>query len=161
MYFVKRLDIKKWLWNEVRVYGWQMYRDSGPHTCLPSCHIWNIWLLRSRTRREKWLPVDDSGGGGDAGQREIPLMDPERLTDITINRHIDNFFSELYIRRWVWNRYLVRTCCRAQGTLLGALWWPGWEGHPKGRRYVYTCIQQGHFAVQQELAQHCKATIPQ
>ena len=29
----------------------------------------------------------------------------------------------------------MRTYCRAQGTLLNALWWPKWEGNPKKRRY--------------------------
>ena len=28
----------------------------------------------------------------------------------------------------------MRTYCRAQGTLLNALWWPKWEGNPKKRR---------------------------
>ena len=32
----------------------------------------------------------------------------------------------------------MRTYCVAQGTLLGALWWPKWEGNPKKEGiYVY------------------------
>ena len=39
----------------------------------------------------------------------------------------------------------MRIYCKAQGTLLNALWWPNWEGNPKKRRYMYmyywfTCI---------------------
>ena len=29
----------------------------------------------------------------------------------------------------------MRTYCRAQGTLLNALWWPKWTGNPKKRKY--------------------------
>ena len=32
----------------------------------------------------------------------------------------------------------MRTCCRPQGTLLKALWWPKWEGNPNQRGYMYT-----------------------
>ena len=30
----------------------------------------------------------------------------------------------------------MRTYYVAQGTLLNALWWPEWEGGPKGRGYM-------------------------
>ena len=32
------------------------------------------------------------------------------------------------------------TYCRAQGTLLSALWWPKWEGNPKKRVCIYIYI---------------------
>ena len=35
------------------------------------------------------------------------------------------------------NRYLMRTYCIVQGTLLSALGWPKWEGNPKKRAYMY------------------------
>ena len=31
----------------------------------------------------------------------------------------------------------MRTYCIAPGTRLSALWWPKWEGNPKGRGYMY------------------------
>ena len=30
----------------------------------------------------------------------------------------------------------MRTCCAVQGTLLGAVWQPKWEGNPKKRGYI-------------------------
>ena len=52
------------------------------------------------------------------------------------------------------------TACRAQGTLLSALWWPKWGGNPKKRGDMCICGVIT-FAVQQTLTQHCKATILQ
>ena len=34
----------------------------------------------------------------------------------------------------------MRTYCIAQGTLLHPLWWHKWEGNPKERGYIYTCV---------------------
>ena len=31
----------------------------------------------------------------------------------------------------------MRTYCKAQGTLLSALWQPKWEGNPKKKGYIY------------------------
>ena len=50
----------------------------------------------------------------------------------------------------------MRTYCKAQGTLLNALWWPNWEGNPKKRRYMYmyywfTCI----CITEKAMATHC------
>ena len=54
----------------------------------------------------------------------------------------------------------MKTYCTAQGTLLGVLWWPKWTEIQKGGDMcVY--VQQIHFAAEQKLAQHCKATICQ
>ena len=64
----------------------------------------------------------------------------------------------------------MRTWCRSPGTLPKALWdlngkeiqtrgdicWFILEGNPKKRGYVLV-----HFAMQQKLAQHCKATVLQ
>ena len=55
----------------------------------------------------------------------------------------------------------MRTYHIAQGTLLNALWWPEWEGSPKGRAvyvyvYVYVYVWLIHFVVQWRLTQHCK-----
>ena len=41
----------------------------------------------------------------------------------------------------VWNRWLVASCCMAQGAQLGALWWPRWVGWGNGgvrERHMYT-----------------------
>ena len=38
---------------------------------------------------------------------------------------------------------------------------PKWEGSPKGRGYIYVCVQLTHFAVQQKATQRCEATIQQ
>lgn len=51
-------------------------------------------------------------------------------------------------------------CCRAQGTRLNALSCPKWEGNSK-KEEICAYIQLIHFAVQQELKQHCKGTILQ
>ena len=62
-----------------------------------------------------------------------------------------------YIHYHVWNRSLMRIHFMAQGTLLGALWWPKWDRNPKKRRmFTY-----GWFTLwlQQKLTQQCKATI--
>ena len=48
--------------------------------------------------------------------------------------------------------------CTPQGTLLNAPWWPQWEGNPKKRG---VCVWPAHFAIQQKLTRHCKATISQ
>ena len=54
----------------------------------------------------------------------------------------------------------MRTDYIARGTLLNAVWSPKWERNPRKRGYiVYMWLI--HFAVQQELTQHCKATILQ
>ena len=34
-------------------------------------------------------------------------------------------------------------------------------GKESKKEWIYVYVQQIHFAVQQKLAQHCKATIPQ
>ena len=36
-------------------------------------------------------------------------------------------------------KWITRTCCRAQATLLSAMWQPGWEGSlgENGYMYVY------------------------
>ena len=65
-----------------------------------------------------------------------------------------------YIHYYVWNGWPMRTYCVAQGTLLSALWWPGWEGEPRKRGYI-VYVWPIHFAVQQKLTRHCKATILQ
>ena len=56
-------------------------------------------------------------------------------------------------------RSLMRTYGTAQGILLD-LWW-----HKLGRKFkkewTHVCIQLMHFAVQEKLIQHCKATILQ
>ena len=41
----------------------------------------------------------------------------------------------------------MRTYCIAQGTQLNALWWPEWEGNPKGRT-IYEKVYLIHFVVQ-------------
>ena len=52
-----------------------------------------------------------------------------------------------------------------KGAQLRALWWPrgwegvGWEGGSRERGYV--SLRLIHFAVQQKLAQHCKAIVLQ
>ena len=33
----------------------------------------------------------------------------------------------------------MRTYCTEQGTLLNTLWWPEWEGSPKGKEHMYMC----------------------
>ena len=33
------------------------------------------------------------------------------------------------------------TCCKAQGTLLNALWCPKWEGNPQGRGYIMQILK--------------------
>ena len=53
----------------------------------------------------------------------------------------------------------MRTYCRAQGTLLNALWLPKWEGNPRKRVYIFIYMRLIHFAVQQKLTQHGKTTI--
>ena len=40
----------------------------------------------------------------------------------------------------------MRTYCRAQGKVLGALWLPKWEGYPK--EGIYVNIELIHFAAQ-------------
>ena len=50
----------------------------------------------------------------------------------------------------------MKTYCIAPVTLLGALWSPKWEGNPKKR--IFVNIQLIHFAIQQKLTQHGKAT---
>ena len=54
----------------------------------------------------------------------------------------------------------MRTCCMAQETLLGALWWRKSEGNPK-KEGIYVYVRLIHFAVQQKLTQQCRATILQ
>ena len=54
----------------------------------------------------------------------------------------------------------MKTYCRAQGTFLSALWGPKRERNPK-RKGIYLSIQLIHFAAQQKLMQHSKATILQ
>ena len=56
----------------------------------------------------------------------------------------------------------MRTYYAAQGTLPSALRRPKWDGNSKKRAYVYTLIHSVnliHFAIQQKVTQHCKATI--
>ena len=53
----------------------------------------------------------------------------------------------------------MRTYCRAQETLLSALWSLNGKEIQKKRGYMYT--QLIHFAVHQKLAQHCRAAILQ
>ena len=53
----------------------------------------------------------------------------------------------------------MRTYCIAQGALPNALWRPKWEGNPRGGILGY--VRLTHFAVQQKIIQHCKATILQ
>ena len=55
----------------------------------------------------------------------------------------------------------MRTYYIAQGTQLNGLWCPKQEEKPNKRGYVYIYIQLIHFAIQQKLTQHCKATILQ
>ena len=57
----------------------------------------------------------------------------------------------------------MRKYCIFQGSPLSALWWTKWEGNPKKRGYIYIYIyvQLIHFAGQQKLTWHCKATIIQ
>ena len=50
----------------------------------------------------------------------------------------------------------MRTCCVAQGILLSAR--ADLNGEEIQKRGVCAHIQLIHFAVQQKLAQHCKAT---
>ena len=52
----------------------------------------------------------------------------------------------------------MRTHCGAQGALLNAPWGPEWEVQREGMHEHGELI---HFAAQQKLTQHCKATIPQ
>ena len=59
----------------------------------------------------------------------------------------------------------MRTYCRAQGTLLNALWLPKWEGNPRKRVYIFIYMRLIHFAVQQKLTQEqrqksgCRASL--
>ena len=56
-------------------------------------------------------------------------------------------------------KQIMRTYCIAQGTLLGALWWPKWEGNPKKRGCMY---RYGWFTLLYSRNwQQCKATILQ
>ena len=59
----------------------------------------------------------------------------------------------------LYNFKMIHPYCIAQRTLLGALWWPKWEGNPREGRHVYVWLI--HFAVQWKLMQHCKATLLQ
>jgi len=56
------------------------------------------------------------------------------------------------------NGSAMRSCCTAQGTLSGLLGGTRMEENIKTGMHIY--VRQGHFAVQQKLAQHCKSTIP-
>ena len=58
--------------------------------------------------------------------------------------------------KWVTDRNLSGTACRAQGILLSALGWPRRKGNPKQER-MYVYIQLIHFAIQQKLTQCCQA----
>ena len=66
------------------------------------------------------------------------------------------------IHHWyyVQNGQWMRTYCIGQGILLNALWWPEWQGNPKGRGYMYI---YGWFLLlyTRNLIQPCKATIHQ
>ena len=53
-------------------------------------------------------------------------------------------------------RWLIRSRCVTQGTLLSALRWPKWEENPKMSGYMCT---YSWFTLQQKLIQRSKATI--
>ena len=50
------------------------------------------------------------------------------------------------IASFIWSCGILPCPFGCRGTLLNALWWPEWEGNPKGRGYVY--VWPIHFAVQ-------------
>ena len=52
----------------------------------------------------------------------------------------------------------MRSCCIAQGTTSDHLRWNIMEDNVRKRMYIYM-YEWGHFAVQQNLTEHCKSTI--
>ena len=51
----------------------------------------------------------------------------------------------------------MRSCYTAQGAISNHLRWSVVEDNMRKRMYV--CMGLGHFAVQQNLTEHCKSTI--
>ena len=54
----------------------------------------------------------------------------------------------------------MRTYCIAMGILLGALWWPKWEGNLKKSGYMHT-YDWVTLLYRNKLTRHCKSTILQ
>ena len=112
-----------------------------------NAYMWNLgkWYRgtylqgRNRNTDKENKCVNTKGGQGSGTNWEIG-------TDI----------YPLLRMKWVTDRNLSGTNCRAQGILLGALWWPRWKGNPK-QESIYVYIHLIHFTIQQKLTQHCKA----
>ena len=107
------------------------------------------------------------------GSRKLVLMNLFAGTNADIeNRLLDTVGKErvermekvakTYIHYHVWNRWLVRSWCTAQGAQPGALWWSrGWDGG--GGRVQEGVYNYSWFAFlyDRKPSQHCKATFLQ
>ena len=85
-------------------------------------------------------------------------MDMKQVMEVGVGWTGRLGLTNIHYWSFVYNRKLLRTYCIAQGTLPSALWRPKWEGNSKKGIYVY--LRLIHFAPQQKLTQHCKATMP-
>lgn len=57
------------------------------------CLVATLEYVRNISRGKKGLLAGENWEvGGDFGERKIPVLEPEMFIDITIKRHIDNFF---------------------------------------------------------------------
>ena len=61
------------------------------------------------------------------------------IVSFIMQNHLSLIRSHLFIFVLIPLNKIVRerTFCTAQGTLLNILWWPEWEGSPKGRRHMH------------------------
>ena len=64
---------------------------------------------------------------------------------------------------YIWNRYAMRSCWIAQGTISNHLWRNMMEDNVRKRMYMhiymYMYVWLGHFSGQQKLTGYCKSTI--
>ena len=116
---------------------WKKQKKTKPHTPLPTFPL----LVRSVSRDDKFeLQVTGSSKSILLSWRVILRIfsKAENQQGYNVKQPGRIQWGLTYIHDYVQSGWLVGIYCKAQRTLLSALWWSKWEGNAKKGGHMYT-----------------------